>query len=284
MPPIEPLLRPLTVADAAECAALANSIGWTHTAAHWERYITWGGRGALGLSAGGCIVTTAVAIVYSQRLAWVGGVITHPEYQGRGFARKLMVAIMDTLAAQGIASVMLDASPLGYPLYDHMGFRSLYKIEVYSGLPKGTATSPPSSIQVLSQDDLAGAIDLDAALNGVPRPAVLRGLWQPGAAWIDRKNERVEGYLLAQVNPSVVRIAPWAHERPEGARNLLSAVLNAYPGQEVSIQIPEPNTQAKALAEGLGLKMNRTCTRMVYGQSPPGRMADQYAIAAFATG
>src|SRR5262249_13712471 len=117
MPASEPVLRRVTPTDAETCARIANRVGWSHSPTTWQQFIRWGREGALCLTVDGRIVTTAVALVYSERLAWVGAVITDPDYQGRGLAGKIMVEVMDYLAQRHIQSVMLDASPLGFPIY-----------------------------------------------------------------------------------------------------------------------------------------------------------------------
>ena len=56
------------------------------------------------------------------RMAFVYNVYTEPAHRGRGLARRLMTAVHDACAAEGVTSVGLAASPLGRPLYDSMGY------------------------------------------------------------------------------------------------------------------------------------------------------------------
>jgi len=37
------------------------------------------------------LVSTATLVCYGRRLAWIGMVLTHPEYRGRGFAHALEI-------------------------------------------------------------------------------------------------------------------------------------------------------------------------------------------------
>lgn len=57
-----------------------------------------------------------------NRLAFVYNVYTEPEHRGRGLARQVMTAIHDFCRAQSIASVALNASEFGQPLYEAMGY------------------------------------------------------------------------------------------------------------------------------------------------------------------
>jgi GNAT superfamily N-acetyltransferase len=56
------------------------------------------------------------------RLAFVYNVYTEPAHRRQGLARRLMDAIHDWCAAQGIGSVALNAAPAARHLYDSMGY------------------------------------------------------------------------------------------------------------------------------------------------------------------
>ncbi len=57
-----------------------------------------------------------------NRLAFVYNVYTEPAHRRRGLARIIMDAIHDWCRAEGIASMALNASRDGKPLYDSMGY------------------------------------------------------------------------------------------------------------------------------------------------------------------
>jgi GNAT superfamily N-acetyltransferase len=56
------------------------------------------------------------------RRAYILNVYTEPGYRGRGFARRIVQAIVDWCRAEGLGSVSLHASVFGKPLYESMGF------------------------------------------------------------------------------------------------------------------------------------------------------------------
>jgi GNAT superfamily N-acetyltransferase len=57
------------------------------------------------------------------RIAYVYNVYTEPAHRGRGLAHQIMDAIHTFCAAAGISSAALNASRLGLPLYESMGYR-----------------------------------------------------------------------------------------------------------------------------------------------------------------
>src|SRR5664279_1472768 len=155
MSPLEPRLRVISPNEAPAVITLMRKVGWTHPLEQTRQNITWGGEGSFCLAFDERIVCTAIALKYSERLAWIGLVISDPEYQRRGFARRLMNHAMEHL--QGVESIMLDASTLGFPLYDNMGFQSLYKIHVYMGTPQRFA--PSAAIRPMTAEDPPIVID-----------------------------------------------------------------------------------------------------------------------------
>ncbi len=282
MLPDEPTLRHLSVADAAACTALANRVHWSHNVATWERCISWAGENALCLALGDQIITTALLTRYSDKLAWIGMVVTDPDYQGRGYAKRLMLTAIDLLTKAPTEAIMLDASSLGLPVYLKLGFRSLYPVEIWEGTAHSAQVTSPA--EIVQADDLADIIALDAALMGAERPAVVRDMAEPGICWLTRENGRLSGYLLAQRDNRGVHIGSWYHESPDGARNLLQTALNACDGQPIRLQVPQPNRAALEIIQQMGWTHSRSGTRMVYAGKPPGRMAEHYGIMGFASG
>jgi len=58
-----------------------------------------------------------------DRLAFVYNVYTEPDHRRQGLARRLMDAIHAWCAESGVASVALNASRDGQPLYESMGYQ-----------------------------------------------------------------------------------------------------------------------------------------------------------------
>ena len=116
--------------DAERIIPLTVEIGWNHTPVLWEQILHWAGRGGMGLEVDGKLVATGVIVCYGDQRAWIGGMITSPDYQRRGLGTRMMTALMDHARAQGVGEFLLDASEEGMPLYTKLGFRPLYDVEV----------------------------------------------------------------------------------------------------------------------------------------------------------
>lgn len=282
MQPHEPVLRNITPDDIPSIVRLMEKIGWFHPIEQTKQYIAWGGAGSFCLAFGDEIVATAIALKYSKRLAWVGLVISDPDYQRRGFARRLMNHIMTYLA--DVDSVMLDASVLGYPLYDKMGFQPLYKINAYRGTPQ--IFPAPKSVRVMMSSDVDTVINMDCETFGLPRPQVMKWLFETGRGLVVTENGAITGYAFTKVFGDTLRALAWNAQNTVTADAILCACSTqaAEDGYLLRINVPEPNTFARDIAVTHSLVIERYVTRMVYGQPPPGHMGDQFGIVTFMTG
>ncbi|MEP7285459.1 MAG: GNAT family N-acetyltransferase [Chloroflexota bacterium] len=278
-------IRSLTVEDSLQCLALSQAVGWKHDNARWQQMIQLGGDGAFGLTIGDELVATVIATVYNPDLAWIGLVLTHPNYQRRGFGKQIMQITMNYLHDLQIRCLMLDATVYGYSLYEQLGFRSVYQLGVWTR--ESTASNalngaPASTIRPMLEKDLPSVVALDAQIFGVSRPHVLRD--QQGVAWVALEAGEVVGYLLGKITDHSAILGPWYHPSPDGAEALLQAVVSTIGDRPVRMDVVESNSHARDIVQRGGFAFQRYCTRMAYGDPIPGRMTDQYAIASFATG
>jgi GNAT superfamily N-acetyltransferase len=284
-PPGEPGLRRLRLVDAPRCHALTQAVGWGQSLADWERVLRWGGRGCFGLEQDGELIATATAISYGRDRAWIGMVITHPDYRGRGHARRLMQTVLDYLQQRGVRHILLDASTMGRPLYEKMGFQAMYSVEVWHG--RASSYLGPRA-RPLRPADLPAVIALDAEVFGVARERILRRMVEdfPHLAWVDDENGEINGFLLGVGGPDRITLGPWTARNPWSAEKLLKTALSVLIGQAVQLRIPDRNAQAPVFAHSHDLRYDRHCTRMIYGNvsPPPEILANHYGILSFATG
>ncbi len=279
---LEPTLRVMTPDEAPAVITLMRKIGWDHPLEQTRQNITWGGEGSFCLAFDTEIVATAIALKYSDRLGWVGLVVSDPAYQRRGFARRLMNHVMHYFGT--VESVMLDASTLGFPLYDNMGFESLYKIDVYTGAAQAFEVSP--TIRPMTAEDLPTIVAMDGDVVGVPRPQVINWLLQTGNGYVATASGKITGYTFTRTQLDPLRMVAWNATDAATAESLFQfgSTLAANSGVNLHISIPEPNQAAQEIARRYHLTIDRSVTRMVYGRQPPGHMGDQYGIVAFMTG
>ena len=169
----DPILRKLTTADISGALALSTEAGWNQTADDWRMLIELSPQGCIAIEVEGEVVSTATLTCYGTRLAWIGMVLTRIKYRGRGFAMRLLKECLGLADELGIESVKLDATNLGQPLYEKLGFRAEQPVERWWRAGREDAmppsVPPPSSNDWQSADQNAFGVDRSALLAKLAR-------------------------------------------------------------------------------------------------------------------
>src|SRR3954454_17574772 len=98
---------------------LKQAAGWNQTEDDWLLFLRYDPDGCFGIEVNGRVVASATSMPYGDTLAWMGMVLTLPEYRAKGLARRLTEA---AVAYAGARVVKLDASDMGRPLYESLSF------------------------------------------------------------------------------------------------------------------------------------------------------------------
>ena len=285
----EAYLRRMTEADMREVQTVMESVGWHFTPQVVRRRFEWSGETTFCIEENGRLCATGIGIAYGTRLGWVGMIITHTACQRRGFARQMTVQVIESLQERGVACIMLDASRLGQPLYEQLGFHPLYDILIYSGRATA-AIQQASSVRLARAEDIPAIIRLDGEVFGIERAQIVTDMIEdfPDFCWVDVHDGAVNGFLLAQpdANGHYAHIGAWAHQAANGADGLFGKALERFADWELRVEIPEANSAAQAIVTRYGLAVSGGCTRMVYanGVPPSGAPLRQFGIMGFSTG
>src|SRR5690348_1877706 len=84
-----PQPRNLTHADLSGAVALSSLAGWNQTADDWSLLLYLEPQHCWGIEMDGLLGATTTLVCHDRRLAWIGMVLTHPEFRRRGLARRL---------------------------------------------------------------------------------------------------------------------------------------------------------------------------------------------------
>ena len=121
-PDVPWVVRPMVVSDVGAADDLRRAVGWNQAASHWNLMLALEPRGCFVATTGTRLIGTVTTTTYGDRLAWIGMMVVDPEFRGRGIARRLMGEAIDWIRGKGIATIRLDATPAGRPLYSKLGF------------------------------------------------------------------------------------------------------------------------------------------------------------------
>src|SRR5215472_6187430 len=119
----------MTEQDVSDGLRLNTLSGWNQTTADWRRFLDNSRQGCFVMEGDGKVVGTATTICYENRFAWIGMVLVDPKYRKQGIGTELLKKTIEYLDSSGIATVKLDATPQGKPIYAKLGFVEEYEIE-----------------------------------------------------------------------------------------------------------------------------------------------------------
>jgi ribosomal protein S18 acetylase RimI-like enzyme len=271
------LIRNLRAADIAAAFALSCHAGWNQTREDWRMLIDLFPEDCFGIESGGELAATTTAISFGQQLAWIGMVLTRPDCQRRGLARRLVVHALSHAEAKGIKTVKLDATEQGQKLYEGLGFRPEQEIDRFSRL-SGAGPRLNRGLNQASDSNLAQMLSLDEQACGVNRANLLERLANLGTCFLNE-----DGHLLCRPGARAFYLGPCAARSTESARALVTAGLSMGDGL-CFWDILSSNTAALLLAEELGFRLERRLMRMSEGAQLEGASSLNFGIAGFELG
>jgi GNAT superfamily N-acetyltransferase len=276
----EPNLRLLTPDDLPECLRLTTLCGWNQTEGDWRRFLALAPEGCFGVEVAGRLAGTTTVLSYGSALAWIGMVIVDPAFRRRGLGRGLMDAAL--ARAEGCAAVGLDATPMGQPLYEQLGFVAAFTLDrtVAPSLPP--LTPEPGSAARLTPADLAALVTLDAAVTGAERPALLADLLAtaPDLAWGVRRSGELSGFCLGRFGSRFAYLGPVIAPDADQAWALLQGAAQGLTGQPLALDVPREQTAWRKRLAGAGFAAERPLVRMyLRGLAPPRDLARLFALA-----
>jgi GNAT superfamily N-acetyltransferase len=266
-------LRLLTLADIPGAMRLKDAAGWNQTALDWERLISASPEGCFAAEHNGRLLGTSTTITYEDRFAWIGMVVVDAQYRGHGIGTDLLRAAIQYLDSRTVPCMKLDATPLGKPLYEKLGFVSEYEVGrwMFRRNHVGTGASPARAARQGQHNpgnpDLEDALVLDRQIFGADRSRLLRSLAQeaPEFAVTIRQGQTVAGYAFGRRGSRADHLGPWMARNQDTAARLLEEFLERSTRQLVFADCVQRNAWAVRLVRARGFEFSRPLTRMFRG-------------------
>ncbi len=254
--------------DVLAADGLRRAVGWNQLPSHWAMMLALEPDGCFVATTGTRPVGTVTTTTHGNRLAWIGMMLVDPEFRGRGIARELMGAAIESIRGKGIAAIGLDATPAGMPVYLKLGFVREMSMQRWLR-PAGLAMpTGPSGVRPLLPADWVAVEALDRAATGVDRSRVLRRFAEDrraGFVWPAEGNP--VGWALLRPGANADHVGPIECADAAGIQALLTALLRAADGRAVHCDIPDDHSVATSIARGNGFAVLRPLERMRLGPS-----------------
>ncbi len=283
-------IRVMRTEDVAFADSIRALAGWNQTLADWQRFLTCEPGGCFVAEIDGAPAGTATCTCYGTELGWIGMLLVHPDRRRRGIGSALMRHCLAYLENRGVACIKLDATPLGQPLYEQLGFVPELSLTRWEAQPLRAVTVPARDGTALcSTADWEEVLALDERAFGWPRremlSAVARQCCQvivcraaPGSGF---------GYGMLRKGSRAYYLGPVAADEFTMASHIVLRLLSHVPPEKEAVfwDVLDQNEPATALAQSLGFTPQRHLVRMFRGRHPrKGDPHRQFAIVDPATG
>lgn len=228
-------------------------------------------------------VAVISAVRYGTGFGFVGFYITRPERRGEGIGHGLW---QHALATLGDRTVGLDGVVDQQHNYRKSGFALAHRNIRMSGIAAGGSALDPR-LAMIGRGIFPSIRDYDRRFFPEERDAFL-------AAWLGPSETRrglaliedgaVRGYGVLRACEGSFKIGPLFAETAEEAEVLFTALSAQVAGQEIMLDVPEPNAAALALAENHGLSPVFETARMYKGPAPDLPLECTFGITTFELG
>lgn len=274
----------MTEADIPAGMRLKEISGWNQTPEDWGRFLKARPNGCFVAEVDSRVVGTAATIPYEDKFAWIGMVLVDPEYRGRGIGTRLLEKAIAFLDEGKIPTMKLDATPLGKPLYEKLGFLTEYEIErlALNRDPEQLSNSEPTNAQhLISSSELEIVMARDAELFGADRSGLLKSLHRESPELISAlwNAGKLIGYLFGRKGSFADHLGPLMATDAETCQKVVAAFLRGSSRENLIVDCLKSAGFAGDMLRQQGFHYSRTLTRMFRGENRfPGKHGELCAI------
>jgi GNAT superfamily N-acetyltransferase len=280
--PASVTIRAMTAADMATALDWAAAEGWNPGLADADVFRAADPAGCLMAFVGDQPAASITVVACGFDQAFLGLYIAAPAFRGRGIGFALWQA---GLAHAGARSIGLDGVVDRQADYAHSGFVLQHRNIRWSGLSSASPPLDPRLARV-GRGLLPAVQAYDAAVTGWDRPGFVEAWCLEG----DRRavaiveDGAIHGYAVMRRCRQGNKIGPLFAEDPADADLLLRSLAASVRGEEIVLDVPEPNQVALTLAENHNLSPVFKTARMVRGMPPACTLGSVYGITTFELG
>lgn len=272
------MIRQMRPEDIGSAMRLKQAAQWNQTGQDWVNVMALEPEGCWVWEQDAQVVGTTTAVCYGQELAWIGMVLVLPECRGKGIGRRLMEHALAWLEQRGLQQVKLDATDMGRPLYEKLGFREEQPIERWgaagaAGVGRAVEEAPPEPLAAMDRECFG--VDRTALYESLLAAFPGQGLWWPG-----------KGFCLGRPGSNAYYLGPCQAVDAGVAGDVIRATMRQAQAAAYFWDLFPAVGPAVDLARELGFQRKRTLWRMALQPQagPPGRPERVFGAAGFEYG
>lgn len=262
------LIRLMRIEDIEFAMLLQLQAGWNQTREDWERFLNLTPEGCFLAEYQGQPVGTTIVCPFGDT-AWIAMVLVHASFRRRGIGRALVEHALRYLESLRVPTIRLDATPLGRPLYERLGFSLEYHVTRFSGLPAPWNITCDATVRVATDNDLDEVCQLDRLITGADRRQLLAAWWKDRTIekQVAEEGGHLRGYALSRPGIRARFIGPILGQG-DAAIRLLYTLLSKQVHVPTYIDVPEFQEDCRRIVEAAGLVPERPLYRMWLGVRP----------------
>ncbi len=269
MPP-PATIRKLTPADLPAALRLSRAAGWNQTPDDWRRAMELAPEGCFARVQSDRFAGTVTTCTFGD-VGWVGMMLVDETCRRQGHGKALMQHALQHLDANNVTSIWLDATELGRPLYELLGFSAVGAITRFAGRfsTKREPAADASGRQVspLHQAATSQLLSFDARMVGVDRARLLQthcNRADKPVVVLQSADASITGYCSHRPGRLAAQIGPAAARTEAELLALLHCVLSEQAG-DVFVDVADKMPEVSAWLESHGITPARRFTRMCRG-------------------
>jgi GNAT superfamily N-acetyltransferase len=269
----------MEAADIPDGMRLQKAAGWNQTETDWRRLLALEPLGCFVACEGNRVRGTVTTVQYEKRFGWIGMLLTDPLARRRGIGTNLLHRAVSYLECNGVETLRLDGTPMGYNLYLRHGFVDEYEIQRWGGI---STVQTGKGLPPVRTSDVERICSWDRQIFGADRSRLIASLWRenPSCSAVAHLAGEIAGYALWRPGAQAWYLGACLATTDESAETLLTEAMSRLRGEPVFVDLCMRNSWALDLLKAFGSRYQRSLVRMYRGpHSSPGQPQLVCAIA-----
>ena len=274
------IFRSLTSSEVATAIEWAATEGWNPGLHDAEIFYQTDPSGFYGAEIDGELAGTFSIVRYSEDFAFGGLYILNPTLRGQGFGLQMQQYALDLAGSMNLG---IDGVFAMQERYRDVGFTYAYRNIRYAGT--GSGSTPPNLVPI-DQIPFDEVVAYDTDHFPAPRSRFLEFflLQQDATALAAVDKGKIRGYGVIRQCRVGHKIGPLFADSADVAEDLFCGLAASVPGEEIFLDVPEPNSRAVNLASAHQMVPIFGTARM-YTRSIPDLPLDEiYGVSTFELG
>ncbi|APA89491.1 GNAT family N-acetyltransferase (plasmid) [Paraburkholderia sprentiae WSM5005] len=220
------------------------------------------------------------AVAYDERFGFIGLYIVKPAFRSMGFGRRTWQHAMRYLADRTIG---LDGVVAQQQNYQKSGFQLAYRNIRFQGVVRAASAANVMNARAVP---FAQLVAYDSACFSTARSRFLAGwIAQPQAlALAHVRNAQISGYGVLRRCRTGYKIGPLFADDARIANDLFDGLAASVAGEVITLDVPEINAAAVALAQRNGMVSVFETARMYTRATPAVPVQRVFGVSSFELG